>query len=207
MSVTPAYVHNYCRIRNRTISGPQGVLFQADAAASLEDFLEQAYMWTQAGYPKFYKMDRLAKLGFLAAEVLLKGRKLADEAGPESVALVLSNAHASLDTDARYLESTKTMASPALFVYTLPNIVAGEICIRHGFKGEYAFFVSEAFDAALLCEYTGMVLSQPSIQSCLTGWVDVMDDHHDVFLYLAQKTGGAGALEHSEKQITELYSS
>jgi hypothetical protein len=181
------------------------VLFQAEAGTPLEDFLEQAYTWLQPGYPKFYKMDRLSKLGFLAAEVLLKDRKLSVEAGPEAVALVLSNAHASLDTDIRYFESTKTMASPALFVYTLANIVAGEICIRHGFKGENAFFVARAFDPALLSTYTNMVLAQPATRFCLTGWVDVMDDHHDVFLYLAEKTEGPGALEHSEKQLSELY--
>lgn len=207
MSTQPAYIHSYCRIRNRAISGPQGVLFQAQAATTLDEFLEQAYAWTEAGYPKFYKMDRLAKLGFLAAEVLLKGRTLTGEAGPEAVALVLCNAHASLDTDVRYFESTKSMASPALFVYTLANIVAGEICIRHGFKGENAFFITGAFDPRLLSSYTDMVLAQPATRYCLAGWVDVMDDHHDVFLYLAEKTKGPGALEHSEKQLSELYSS
>lgn len=205
MSVEPGYIHSYCRIRNRAITGPSGILYQGDAASSLDDFLEQAYVWTQSGYPKFYKMDRLSKLGFLAAEVLLKGRKLSAESGPEAVALVLSNAHASLDTDVRYFESTKAMASPALFVYTLANIVAGEICIRHGFKGENAFFIARTFDPRLLTTYTAMVLAQPGTQYCLTGWVDVMDDHHDVFLYLAGKTKGPGALEHSEKQLSELY--
>jgi hypothetical protein len=206
MSYTSGYITNYCRIRNRQIADRSGVLFRSEAG-SLDDFLAEAYGWLQVAYPKFYKMDRLAKLGFLAAEVLLKGRKLTEAAGPESVALVLSNANASLDTDVRYLESTKTMASPALFVYTLPNIVAGEICIRHGFKGEYAFFISETFDPAQLCSYTSLVLGQPSVQSCVAGWIDVMDAHHDVFLYLAEKTKGPGALEHSEKQLTELYSS
>jgi hypothetical protein len=205
MSITPGYIHSYCRIRSRTISGPEGVLFEAKTANSLEDFLEQAYTWLQPGYPKFYKMDRLAKLGFLAAEVLLKGRNLAGEAGPEAVALVLSNAHASLDTDVRYFESTRSMASPALFVYTLANIVSGEICIRHGFKGENAFFIAGAFDPGLLSTYTNMVLAQPATRYCLAGWIDVMDDHHDVFLYLAEKTKGPGALEHSEKQLSELY--
>jgi len=205
MSITPGYIHRYCRIRNRTISDASGVLFQAEASASLDDFLEQAYAWLQPGYPKFYKMDHLSKLGFLAAEVLLKGRKLSAEAGPEAVALVLSNAHASLDTDVRYWEAAQTVSSPALFVYTLANIVAGEICIRHGFKGENAFFIAGAFDPRLLSSYTNLVLAHPPTQYALAGWIDVMDDHHDVFLYLAEKTKGPGALEHSEKQLSELY--
>ena len=44
--------------------------------------------------------------------------------------LVLSNANASLDVDLKYAKTMQTGASPALFVYTLPNIVIGEISIR-----------------------------------------------------------------------------
>src|SRR6185503_17555551 len=93
---------------------------------SLDDFLLKAYDWVQLMYPKYYKMDRLSKLGLLASEILLKEYKR-----DASTAVVLSNAHSSLDTDLRFWESAKTQASPSLFVYTLPNIVAGEICIRN----------------------------------------------------------------------------
>lgn len=153
-------------------------------------------------------MDNLSKLGFLAAELML-GDKSAIQAYPaEAISLVLSNAHASMDTDRRYAVSMKSVASPGLFVYTLPNIVAGEICIRHKIKGENAFFVSEAFDPELLTTYADMVLSSNarahSPGLCVAGWVDVLAEHHDVFLYLYDKDK-PGLWSHTARQVKELY--
>lgn len=203
-------ITHYCIIRNHTIIIDGKILFNAQTQ-DLNDFLLEAYAFLKISYPKFYKMDNLAKLGFLAAEVLLTERHLAKDYSPEGIALVLSNAHSSLDTDLRYHETSKTLASPALFVYTLPNIVAGEICIRHKIKGENAFFISPKFDPELLSDYASMILHpMPDTQSpmpnvCIAGWVDLMVGHHDVFLYLLEKNKPA-LLPHSAKQLQELYS-
>jgi hypothetical protein len=204
MSQDTYHITNYCTIRHQIISDRSGRV-TGNQEISLDDFLIEAYNAIKPEYPKFYKMDRLSKLGFLAAEVLLKGRSLKTEYSPEAIALTLSNANASLDTDIKYFDSTKNIASPALFVYTLPNIVAGEICIRHGIKGENAFFISEKFDPKGMSEYVSMVLKRPETEACLAGWIDVMDSHHDVFLYLAEKKQWVNSLEHSEKQLSELY--
>ena len=131
-------ISSYVIIRDQTILHNDQLIFEDDLR--LSEFLEKAYSALKIDYPKFYKMDNLSKLGFLGAEVLLDGNMLTSYK-PEEVAVVLSNAHASLDTDIRYAESAKKMGSPGLFVYTLANIVAGEICIRHKLKGENAFFV------------------------------------------------------------------
>ncbi len=199
-----SYISSYCVIRNNTVRDRGGVLLNKPEL-SPDDFLTSVYEWQGGGYPKFYKMAKLPKLGFLAAEQILKRRTLREEYPAEAVAVVLSNAHSSLDTDIRYWETTKTLASPALFVYTLPNIVTGEICIRHGLKGENAFFVSERFDPEMVFSYTDMVLSQPGTLACISGWVDVMDGHHDVFLYLAEKQKQDGSLEHSARILADLY--
>jgi hypothetical protein len=204
MSKSNSYINSHCVIRNNTVRTEGGILL-SKPELPFNDFLTAVYEWSGAGYPKFYKMDRLSKLGFLAAEQVLKGRTLREEYTAESVALVLSNAHSSLDTDVRYWETTKSLASPALFVYTLPNIVTGEICIRHGLKGENAFFVSERFDPGMVFSYTDMVLSQPGTQACISGWVDVMDGRHDVFLYLAEKQKRDASLEHSARILADLY--
>jgi hypothetical protein len=219
-------ITRYCIIRNQTIIS-DGKIFFTEKGNDLNSFLINAYTFIKADYPKFYKMDNLSKLGWLAAEVLLKGSTLLKEYSSESIALVLSNAHSSLDTDVRYNESAKTLASPALFVYTLPNIVAGEICIRHKIKGENAFFISPAFDPELLVNYVTMILnttpnaaipnaSMPnalvpntqmpntSTNACLSGWVDVMGEHHDVFLYLTEKNKPA-THPHTVEQLKELY--
>jgi hypothetical protein len=212
-------ITQFCIIRNQTIILNGKVIFSGTGA--LNDFMDDAYAFLKVDYPKFYKMDGLSKLGFLAAEAMLKDRMLLQEYSSESIAIILSNAHSSLDTDKRYLETTKTLASPALFVYTLPNIVAGEICIRHKIKGENAFFISPAFDPELMADYANMVLTAaPSLatpvgvltdnakgqmpNACLAGWIDVLGPHHDVFLYLLEKNK-PGLLAHTAEQLKELY--
>jgi hypothetical protein len=190
-------------IRKQTVIHKGALAFE-NKSVSLDDFLTGAYNYLSPEYPKFYKMDRLAQLGFLATEFLLSDFPI-KQYSPESVSLVLSNAHASMDTDVRYHESSKTSSSPALFVYTLPNIVSGEICIRHRIKGENTFFISPAFDAELLAAYVDQVMVQPSVQACIAGWIDVMDSHHDVFLYLVEKEQRGLALPHTAEELTKLY--
>ncbi|HEV8513410.1 MAG TPA: hypothetical protein VGQ59_09035 [Cyclobacteriaceae bacterium] len=143
-------------------------------------------------------MDTLSKLGFLASEILLSKKSYATD----SIALVLSNSSSSLDTDKRYWETVKIHASPSLFVYTLPNIVMGEICIRHGIKGESIFFVTPKFDAEWITSYVDLLWNEENIKYCLAGWVEVMGDQADVFLYLADKSSVQSA-----NKISELYHS
>jgi hypothetical protein len=42
-------------------------------------------------------------------------------------------------------------------------------------------------------------------QACLSGWVDVMGDQHDVFLYLVDKKPGAHPVEHTTENIQKFY--
>jgi hypothetical protein len=199
-----SYITRYSRIKDRSLFH-QGELAYEKKSGSLDDFLESAFSALSITYPKFYKMDRLSKLGFLATEFLVRDSQLMQRYKPQQVALVLSNAHASLDTDLHYFQSTKSVASPALFVYTLTNIVAGELCIRHGITGENAFFVCPQFDAAQLCDYVDLVLATEKTGACIAGWVDVIGDDHDVFLYLVEKQKQKNALEHSAEELRKLY--
>jgi hypothetical protein len=193
-------ITHFCTIRNHQIVLDGRVLF-TDPSGNLDTFLQNAYSFLKIAYPKFYKMDTLSKLGFLASEALLQNRELTSEYAAEDVALVLSNAHASLEADLKYFQAAKTVASPALFVYTLSNIVAGEICIRHKIKGENAFFVSPQFDPLLITTYVDLI---PSFKSCVAGWVDVLGEHHDVFLYLCERNK-PDSLPHTAGQIKQLY--
>jgi hypothetical protein len=192
-----------CTIRQQTIFRSGEKVFQQQKA-SFDDFLISAYESLQPNYPKFYKMDRLSKLGFLATEFLLQAADIRHYPA-HTVNLVLSNANSSLDADIKYQESTRTSPSPAMFVYTLPNIVAGEISIRHHLKGENAFFITPQFDAPLIAGYAAQVVSQPAMEGCVAGWIDTLGTHHDVFLYLAEKSKRGLGLEHTTEQLTALY--
>jgi len=175
------------------------------ASASLPDYLLAAYQHFEIKYPKFYKMDSLGKLGWLAAEILLKNSGMADRYQPFDVGIVFSNANSSLDTDIKYYETTKDIASPALFVYTLPNIVIGEICIRHHFKGENSFFIFDKFDASFIERNVNGLLNNNILQACICGWVEVVGEQYKAALYLVEKTGNENSIPFDEVNILKIY--
>jgi hypothetical protein len=156
----------------------------------LPGFLIAAYRHFGINYPKFYKMDNLAKLGWLASDVLLKDNFEITKYKREEIGILFSNASSSLDTDLKYFQSTKVMASPALFVYTLPNIVIGEICIRHKIKGEGAFFIFDAFDPEFIEKYVSDLVKNNILQACICGWVELIGEEYKAVLYLVEKERG-----------------
>jgi len=174
-------VRNHNAIRNGSVFF---VLEEVDELSFVKGF----YRHLKCDYPKFFKMDNLCKLAFVAAELLLKDHK--PKGKPEEVALVFSNAGASLDTDKTYFSSVEDKSnyfpSPAVFVYTLPNIMMGEICIRHRFLGENAFFISEKFDGALLADYSESILSSGKATSVIAGWVEINDKEWEAVLFLIE---------------------
>ena len=172
-------------------------------SAEGQDFLLSVYQHTGVQYPKFYKMDNLSKLGWLACELLLRQGFRRTDYEPEEVAVVLSNANASLDTDYKYFATVKDIPSPAVFVYTLPNIMIGEICIRHQFKGENAFFVFESFNAAFLAQYVHGLMESGSTRACICGWVDVLGEEYKAALFLVEEAAGEMPLTGNPTPLSE----
>ena len=187
--------------RNKVFKNGQLVFEQAGNA---EQFLEAIYSHTKIAYPKFHKMDHLCKLGFLAAELLLNETAHSEKYGESETGLVLSNAHASLDVDLKYAKTIQKGASPALFVYTLPNIVIGEISIRHHFKGENAFFVFKQFDGNFMMEYVNGLFDQDLIKNCICGWVDILKEEYRAILFLIEPGYADQAVTFTAEHLNQL---
>jgi hypothetical protein len=152
--------------------------------------MDELYRQFAIAYPKFYKMDNLSKLGFLTSEVLLAGLPQLKNYRPDEIGVILSNANSSLDTDIRFYQTVDQLASPALFVYTLPNIVIGEICIRNHFHGENAFFISKKFEPAFMEQYVNNLINSNILRSCICGWVDFLGPAYEAVLYFVEKKSG-----------------
>jgi hypothetical protein len=198
------YISASCIISNREVYKNDGLIFEnKDVAVS--DFLVSVYQNFGIKYPKFYKMDNLSKLGWLATELLLKDSFVASKYKHEDVAVVFANANASLDTDIKYIETTKNIPSPALFVYTLPNIVIGEICIRHQFKGENAFFICEEFDAEFISQYVSNLINNNILQACICGWVEYVQDEYKTVLFLIEKEKMGDGIPFTLENINKIY--
>lgn len=198
------YITSYTTIIDNTIYSNGDAVFE-NKDADTATFLLSAYQFLEVKYPKFYKMDGLSKLGLLASEVLLKGHPVAERYKENEIGIVLTNASASLDADIKYFDGAKTVASPALFVYTLPNIVIGEISIKNKFKGENAFFVFERFDAAFVHQYVAYLLNNNILQACICGWVDLLQENYKAVLYLVEKGENNTSIPFTADTMNNIY--
>ena len=151
-------------------------------------------------------MDNMCRLGFLAAELLLNDFKTRGYK-PSEVGVVLSNASASLDTDIKYYKTTNDIASPALFVYTLPNIVIGEICIRHHFKGENGFFITEKFDPEFTVQYVNSLFNNNVLEACVCGWIELFGDTFKTVLILVERVAGSEKINFNKENLNNIYQS
>lgn len=178
---------NRCKLSDGQIYNHKGIVF-ASEDVHLKHFLKEYYKMESILYPKFYKMDEQCKLAFIATEVLLQNFAR-EEYKDEEIAIILANSESTLSTDRSFWESTATIASPALFVYTLPNIMIGEIAIRNKIKGENFFFISKQYDAPLLFQQTELVFQNSSAQAAIVGWVNYENENsYCAKLFLVSKS-------------------
>lgn len=154
------------------------------------ELLVEVYRKKVGDYPKFFKMDSLARLGFVASELLL-GEESPRRTDCEDRAVILFNRSGSLADDVEYqktIEEVGFFPSPAVFVYTLPNIVTGEIAIRNKYYGETSFYVLEDKDEKVMKEIVGQAFQDPVTESAIAGWLECSDpEHFEAELYLVEK--------------------
>lgn len=198
------YIQSYSHLRNNSVFLNGAKIFE-NKNVDFSTFIKSVYKDFNIDYPKFFKMDRLSKLAFLAADVLLNHERTPLEK-EENIAIVLSNRASSLDTDRRHQESIENASeyypSPAVFVYTLPNICIGEISIKHKLFSENSFFIFDSFNPDYLFDYSNNLLQTNKAKKVLCGWVEFDNGQYEAFLYLVEKEGEN---PHSIKEINRLY--
>ena len=186
--------------KHRVHITPQGVwldgkVFAIDKEGKQSSLLTALYKQIIGNYPKYYKMDGLCRLGFIASELLLKAER--DEGSftediNKTRAIVFFNRSSSIASDKKYLasivEKDNYFPSPSVFVYTLPNIVTGEIAIRNGYHGETSFYILPHKNEFLMQDIIETTFMDEQTTSVLTGWLDYEDsEHFEADLYIAYK--------------------
>lgn len=142
-------------------------------------------------YPKYYKMDPLARLGFVASELLLQAEGKRGSTDGASRGVVLFNRSSSIMADRAY-EATigsgdEYFPSPSAFIYTLPNIPTGEIALRNGYRGETAFYIMPRKDETITDRIIGATLTDRRLNSLIAGWIDCADDqHYEADIYIIE---------------------
>ncbi|MBK8807649.1 MAG: 3-oxoacyl-ACP synthase [Bacteroidales bacterium] len=194
ISITPQSL----RCNGKEIFANQGLGFR--------DYIRDIYKHYAINYQKFFKMDDLCKLGFIAAELACKDFEFTTSQ-KENTALILCNCNATLDTDSKFVETLDSLPSPALFVYTLPNIMMGEISIRHGFKGENCFFAEAQFDTQFVYNHAKLILDSTATELCLCGWVDFSNEiEFSAHLTLVSKFASINnCIKFTPNNLSELF--
>lgn len=203
MTANKTYIKSFCTIQKNEVSLNGDVIFSTEPTV-FSDFSKKTYQHLEMNYPKFFKMDNLSKLAFLGAELLLKSEN--DTSKENNTALVFANKSSSLDTDVKYQnsisDSENYYPSPAVFVYTLPNICLGEISIKHQLKSENSFFIFADYDPAFMEKYSSILLQTQKAEKVLCGWVEYYNEEYKAFLYLVDKQG---ELEQNQELLKKLY--
>lgn len=181
------YITAYCRISKVGVSVNGEIIFKKDEHSS-DDFAKQIYRNSKLDYSKFYKMDTQSKYAFLVTEILKSRYKKITEFADDAIALFFSNSVSSVDTDIKFQKSyiEEGSPSPSLFVYTLPNILIGEIAIRNKWFGENLFTILPNFDSEYFVTQCNIVLKKKA-EACLCGWINIFDDEIEAFIFFAER--------------------
>ncbi len=164
-----------------------GEVVFADENADYHAFIRDAFKAGGGQNMKFYKMDDFCKLAYVAADRLLEGIDF----GEEEIGMVLSGRYGCLDTDMKHQQIIDSEgdagASPAVFVYTLPNVAAGEVSIRHHIKGENTWFWSDDRQMCDIRQYAGMMMAAQDLKYCMTGYFDCIAGKYEAVFKLLER--------------------
>jgi hypothetical protein len=200
----------HCIVRGNTILLNGKIIYQQeDKSSNLEEFLTAVYRHWEINYPKFHKMDLLSKLAFITAEKLMEIKGV----NPQDLAIVLSNQSSSIISDTAYQKSIQHadnyFPSPAVFVYTLANIMVGELCIKHKIAGENIVFITQDFEVDSIIDYTNILLENNLCKTCLCGRIDASADEYEAFFYVVEKEYALDFVfhktPHNSTNINHLY--
>ncbi len=161
------------------------------------DYIRSQYKELGLQDIKFSKMDNLCKLAYIGAKKLLTNIGINYKEGavpPQRVAMVFANRSSSLDSDIKHNDIVKLNsvlgASPAVFVYTLPNITMGEIAIREKIMGENTFFVFNSKNINFVENYADYLLKNNIADSVIYGWCDYLNGKYDLELKIKEIDNG-----------------
>lgn len=170
------------------------------------DLLAELYRCFVKDYPKFFKMDLLSKLGVVATELLVMGEK--DRFTPrEDRAVLLFSRSGPLCNDRNYnktISEDDFFPSPSLFVYTLANIVTGEIAIRNKYEGDTTAYELASFEPAPFVAAVRDAFEDRVTTSAVCGWAEAVDPaHFEAWLMLVEQDAAAG-LDFTEETVAKL---
>ncbi len=167
------------RVLHRVRITPAGAALdgrEVETDGSGTGLITNLYKSLSGDYPRFFKMDMLSRLGFVATRLLLGDPAEETPGSGEERALAFFNRSASVAADRNFLrrmsETGEEYSSPALFVYTLPNIVTGETAMYRHWHGETAFYILPEKDEGVMDNILRTLFLDGAVETVTGGWLD-----------------------------------
>lgn len=197
------YINKVVSATSQSVSVDDKTLLQFQGNSSAEK-AKELYKHLQLEYPKFYKMDTLSKWGLVLSETLQKD--LGISPAEEEVALVFANSSSCDVTDNKFRKSylKDGKPSPSVFVYTLPNVVMGEIAIRNKWLGENIFAILPRFQPDYYLQEIE-ILSNYGINNFLCMWLEESEENIQMFVFWISTLKHGLALECEENNLNKFY--
>ncbi len=177
----PKVSHTVKITPNEVVVDGQKIATQAEG----KQLLKELYKNHIGDYQKFYKMDVLTRLTFVASELLIKAASNAEDAvssGAEGLSVILFNRSSSIVADKQFVETINNEAnyypSPSAFLYTLPNLTTGEIAIRNHFTGETSFYILPEKNEDMMNNIIRISFIDKDTTAIIGGWVDCPDENN-----------------------------
>lgn len=162
-----------------------------ETKATGKQMLTELYKSHVANYPRFYKMDMLGRLGFIATELLLNAEGKERFVENSDYAVIFIGRSGSIVADKVYYNTIKDskdyFPSPERFVYTLPNISTGEIAIRNHYHGETAYYSIAKKDEPMISQIVRSAFLDSDTQSVVGGWLECEEENKfEADLYITE---------------------
>lgn len=172
-----------------------------------DEKLSAIYHENKIDYPKFFKMDLWAKTGFLLAETLMIYAQLKVDIYKENTSVIFFTNQGSLETDIKFEQTiadpNNRFPSPSLFVYTLPNIITGDIAIRQGFMGETSCYIAEKFMPKQIENIVNDVLDHS--ENVLVAWLDTINGRPAGIIFLVMRKGTVRMMNFNAENLQYIY--
>ncbi len=199
---------SYCRITNKHVL-VDGKLILSNNENNINHWISDIYNYIKLSYPKYHKMDHLCKAGILAAEMVMEKLGLNNDELKTDWAICCMSRSGSLDNDTSYQETIQNnddfYPAPSLFVYTLSNIVLGEIAIKYKLRCESSCYVCEKFSSENIFDSVNDVYNYKPVNYILSGWLEYGIDGCDILLFAVGDSDNENLLDFTPDNLDNIY--
>lgn len=172
------------------------------------NILTAIYRRIGSDYPKFFKMDGFSKTGVLLSDLLFYQQNVPSVNDfKDNASVIVFSRSGTFQTDLKFEETISDVQnffpSPSIFVYTLPNIVTGEIALRHGIHGETAYYSTEKFDPA---QIESIVSDTLPYNSCaLVAWIDFYSPQQYGIMFVVANSNDETLPAFNAQNLEDIY--